>query len=134
MINTVTLLGRLTKDVEISKAQTGTTVARFTVAVDKRKSGKKEASFIPCKAFGTTAETISKYFSKGSEIGVTGYLDTWMVESESGSKRYGIDVIVNEFSFTSGTKVAQNASNEATEQGWEREPTEYPIDSDELPF
>lgn len=132
MINNVILLGRLTKDVEISKAQSGTTVARFTIAVDKRKSGgQKEASFIPCKAFGTTAETISKYFSKGSEIGVTGYLDTWKVETESGSRRYGIDVIVNEFSFTSGTKVAQSVSNEPAE--WLDEPT-VSVTDDELPF
>ena len=140
MINNVTLLGRLTKDVEISKTTGGTTSAKFIVAVDKRNArtlkeqGKASANYIPCKAYGQTAETISKWFSKGSEIGITGYLETWMVESEGGSRRFGIDVIVNEFSFTSGTKPAQNASNEATEQGWEREPTEYPIDSDELPF
>lgn len=118
MINTVTLLGRLTKDAELSKTTGGTTVARFTVAIDKRNSrqlkeqGKPSASYIPCKAYGQTAETIARWFGKGSEIGIVGHLDTWLVETEGGSRRFGIDVIVDDFSFTSGANRSQNASNE----------------------
>lgn len=139
MINTVTILGRLTKEPEMSKTTGGTTSARFTIAVDKRNAkqlkdqGKPSTNFIPCKAYGVTAETIGRFFSKGSEIGVTGYLDTWEVTSQNGQKRFGMDLVVNEFSFTSGTNRSQNASNEATE------PSEWPeplvrVDDDSLPF
>ncbi len=139
MINNVTLLGRLTKDVEISKTTGGTTSAKFTIAVDKRNArtlkeqGKPSASYIPCRAYGQTAETISKWFSKGSEIGITGYLETWMVEREGEQRRFGIDVIVNEFSFTSGTNKPQNASNEPVTWEFEEEPS-VSIDDSSLPF
>ena len=134
MINTVTLLGRLARDIEITKTARGTTVGRFSLAVDKRvaQGQPKQASFIPCKAFGTTAETMSKWFHKGSEVGITGYLDAWVSESPNGSKRYGMDVIVNDFSFTSGSNKAQTAFNEPVE--WPEEELTLEVSDSDLPF
>jgi len=138
MINQVTLLGRLTKDPEASKTSGGTSAVRFTLAVDKRNSkalkeqGKQSTNFINCKAYGTTADIISRYFAKGSEIALTGYLDTWEQTTPNGAKRYGMDVIINDLSFTYGTKTAQNASNVATEPIYET--VDFPIDDESLPF
>lgn len=134
MINIVTLLGRLTKDIELSKTANGTTAGRFSLAVDKRvaRGQQKQTSFIPCKVYGQTAETMSKWFKKGSEVGITGYLDAWVSESPNGSKRYGMDVIVNEFSFTSGSNKPQTASNEPVE--WPEEEITVEIDNSDLPF
>ena len=152
MINQVTLLGRLTKDPEASKTSGGTSAVRFTLAVDKRNSkalkeqGRQSTNFINCKAYGTTADIISRYFTKGSEIALTGYLDTWEQTTPNGAKRYGMDVVVNEFSFTSGTKAPQNTPNQVTEQNWdipsfalqlENNDMDIPdmrVDSEELPF
>ena len=152
MINQVTLLGRLTKDPEASKTSGGTSAVRFTLAVDKRNSkalkeqGKQSTNFINCKAYGTTADIISRYFTKGSEIALTGYLDTWEQTTPNGAKRYGMDVIINDLSFTYGTNKAQNVPYEVKEQNWdipsfalqlENNDMDIPdmrVDSEELPF
>lgn len=138
MINQVILLGRLTKDPEASKTSGGTSAVRFTLAVDKRNSkalkeqGKQSTNFINCKAYGTTADIISRYFTKGSEIALTGYLDTWEQTTQNGAKRYGMDVIISDLSFTYGTNKAQNVPNEVKEQNWEG--NDLYIPDSELPF
>lgn len=138
MINQVTLLGRLTKDPEASKTSGGTSAVRFTLAVDKRNSkqlkeqGRQSTNFINCKAYGTTADIISRYFTKGSEMALTGYLDTWEQTTPNGAKKFGMDVIINDLSFTYGTNKAQNASNESTEPVYET--VDFPIDDESLPF
>ena len=68
MLNSVTLMGRLTRDPELKHTQSGTAVVSFTLAVDrdfKSQSGVKETDFIDCVAWRNTAEFVSKYFSKG---------------------------------------------------------------------
>lgn len=67
-MNIAIISGNLSRDVETRTTQNGKTVANFTVAVNRRMpdaNGNKVADFIPCVAFGKTAEFISKYFSKG---------------------------------------------------------------------
>ena len=77
-LNNVVIVGRLTKDVELKQAGEST-VANFTLAVDKPYNKEKEhpeANWIDCVAWNKTAEFISKYFTKGKKIGVTGSLQT----------------------------------------------------------
>lgn len=96
-MNTVMLIGRLTKDIEIRSTQTGKPVASFSLAVDRR--GKDAgADFISCVAWNQTAEAMNRYLHKGSKIAVVGRLQTRTYDGRDG-KRYVTEVIVNEVDF-----------------------------------
>lgn len=96
-MNTVMLIGRLTKDIEIRSTQTGKPVAAFSLAVDRR--GKDAgADFINCVAWNQTAEAMNRYLHKGSKIAVVGRLQTRTYDGREG-KRYVTEVIVNEVDF-----------------------------------
>lgn len=89
--------GRLTRDAELRQAGE-TTVARFSLAVDRRKKDDG-TDFINCVAFGKTAEFIDKYFQKGSKIVVIGHIQTGSYTNKEGQKVYTTDVIVDECEF-----------------------------------
>ena len=77
MLNHIVLMGRLTRDPELRHTGTGTAVASFTLAVDrdfKNQNGEKETDFIDIVAWRSTAEYVSKYFTKGRMAVVTGRL------------------------------------------------------------
>lgn len=97
--------GRLTKDVELKEAN-GLQIARFTVAVN-RQFKKDEADFINCVAFGKKAETIEKFFEKGSPINIEGRLQTGSYEKD-GVKHFTTDVIVDNFEFVASSKKVEN--------------------------
>ena len=67
-MNYVSLLGRLTRDVEVTYTQSGKAYARFSLAVSRGTSNRDEVDFINCIAWEKRAETISQYFKKGSRI------------------------------------------------------------------
>ena len=74
MYNKITLVGRLTKDVDVKQVGSkNTTNGKFTIAVN-RKFDREKVDFIPCEAWGKTAENIQKFFQKGSVILVDGEL------------------------------------------------------------
>lgn len=105
-LNNVSLMGRLTKDVELRHTQSGKSVASFTLAVDN--PGKDAgASFINCVAWSGTAEFISKYFPKGSMIAVEGRLMTRQYDDKGGNKRTVTEVVVAQAYFCGG-KTAKN--------------------------
>ena len=97
MLNTAIVMGRITKDIEI-KTVNGKAVTRFTVAVDS-KYAKDKSNFIPCTAWGKTAEFIGKYFSKGSMIAIEGEIVTGKYEKD-GRMVYTTDLNVERASFT----------------------------------
>jgi single-strand DNA-binding protein len=113
-MNKVILMGRLTKDVELKYTSTNNTaICNFTIAVDKefQKSGEeRKADFLNCVAWGKTSEFISKYFSKGSMIAITGKIETRTWEDNEGKKHYATEIIVDKPYFT-GSK--NNNSNNA---------------------
>lgn len=73
-MNSINLIGRLTKDVELRHTQTGVPVATFTIAVEDTYSQEKQAFFFNCVAWNQTAETLNKYVRKGDRVGVSGRL------------------------------------------------------------
>ena len=78
MINRVVLVGRLTRDPELRKTTTGTSVASFTLAVDNRlkdANGQYTTSFIPCVVWKEQAENCVRFIHKGSLVGVEGRLN-----------------------------------------------------------
>lgn len=96
-MNSVTLIGRITKDLELRKTNNGSSVLEFTLAVNRR-SKDDGADFITCQAWKNTAETMSKYLHKGSLIGVKGRIQTSNYDGKNG-KVYRTDVVVDEFEF-----------------------------------
>ena len=101
-MNSVNLIGRLTKDPEARQAK-DTTVVNFTVAVD-RGGQDNGADFIRCVAFGKTAEFIDDYFSKGQRVGVSGRIQTGSYENKDGQTVYTTDVIVERVDFADAKK------------------------------
>ena len=99
-MNFVAIYGRLTAKPELRETTSQKKYARFSVAV---KRDKEETDFINCVAWNKTAETIAKYFDKGSPIIVNGSIRTSSYEKD-GIKKTSTDILVNEFEFVSGKK------------------------------
>lgn len=103
-MNTVNLIGRLTKDAEVRdiKGKDGDIAqAVFFLAVDR---GNDEADFIRCVAYGKTAEIVEDYTGKGDRVGVTGHIRTGSYEHKDGYTVYTFDVIVDRFDFADGKR------------------------------
>ena len=108
-MNTIILKGRLTKDPELKATQSGISICRFCVAVNRRFN-KDEADFINCVAWRGTAEFISKYFKKGQEICLSGALTVNRWESEEGKSEWSSEVTVDNAEFC-GSKSEKSENN-----------------------
>lgn len=111
MINSVTLMGRITNGLEIKQTPSGNSVLAFTLAVErnfKGSNGERQTDFINCVAWRQQAEFIGKYFRKGRMIALEGNLRTRTYDDKNGTKHYVAEVFVDNVSFT-GEK-ADNAS------------------------
>lgn len=134
MINNVVLVGRLTRDPELKKTQSGISFVRFTLAVNRSfrdDSGETQADFINCIAWRAQAENLAKYMRQGSLIGVEGRIQTGSYETEQGM-RYTTDVVANNITFLE-SKGSQNNNGYQKQE----EPQSYEPDivaTDELPF
>ena len=134
-MNNVSLIGRLTKDVEERRTQSGTPVVSFTLAVNRMKK-EDGADFINCIAWGKAAETIARYVHKGDLFGVTGHIQTRSYEKD-GRMNYVTEVVTTSFQFlerkremASDGPSVQNNSN--FDNSWGN--TGCDIDSPDLPF
>lgn len=94
-------IGRLTRDPEVRYTQSGKAYARFTLAIDRRKSGdgNQQADFISCVAWEKTAEVISQHCTKGKKIAVEGRIQTRSYDGNDGNKRYVTEVVVQSMEF-----------------------------------
>ena len=99
MLNHITIMGRLTRDPELRRTGSGVAVASFTVAVDRdfggRDGGEKETDFIDCVAWRQTGEFVSKYFTKGRMIVVSGRLQIRSWTDKEGNKRRTAEVVAD---------------------------------------
>nr|DAH80636.1 MAG TPA: Single strand binding protein [Caudoviricetes sp.] len=96
-MNTVNLIGNLTRDPELRFSQSGTAVASCNIAVQRRfknQNGNYESDFINIKSFSKTAELLAEHFRKGSKLGITGNIQTGSYENQQGQKVYTTDVVV----------------------------------------
>lgn len=140
-MNSIVLIGRITKDLEIKYTESQKAVCNFSLAVNR--IGQEQADFINVAVWGQQAENLHKYQSKGSLIAVSGALrvDNYEVD---GQKRYNTYVLANNVEYLS----SKNANNEAPGERLpnineiKKDPFEemginvqnIPIDDDELPF
>ena len=99
MLNHIVIMGRLTRDPELRRTGTGVAVASFSVAVDRdfggRDGGEKETDFIDCVAWRQTGEFVSKYFTKGRMIVVSGRLQIRSWTDKDGNKRRTAEVVAD---------------------------------------
>ncbi len=106
-MNKVNLIGRLTSDPELRYNSSNIAYTRFTLAVNRpftNADGEREADFISCVAWRKTAELICEHFKKGSEIGLSGRIQTGNYERSDGTKAYTTDIIIEEIAFVGSKK------------------------------
>lgn len=114
MLNSSTIMGRITADPVVRTALSGTEICRFTVAVD-RSTGDRVADFIPVICFGNSATFVEKHFRKGSMIAVQGRIQTGSYTDSKGVKRSSFEIKADEVSFCGEKKSAgQSAPKEQT--------------------
>ena len=113
-MNKVIVMGRLTRDPEISSSTSGTVFARFNIAVDRKfkREGEPDADFFSCSAFGKVAEHIEKYFTKGIKVVVTGRLQNNNYTNKDGQKVYETKIIVEETEFCESKKTERTETTE----------------------
>ena len=100
-MNTVIFMGRLTKDPDVRTTQSGTQVASFSLAVDRRfkTDGGPSADFFNCAAFGKLAEFVEKYLKKGTKILLKGRIENNNYTDRQGVKRYDFRVTAESIEF-----------------------------------
>ncbi|WP_297639650.1 single-stranded DNA-binding protein [uncultured Clostridium sp.] len=132
-MNKVILIGRLGKNPELKfAAGTGKGVTKFSVAVT-RQFKRDEVDFINCVAFGKQAETIAQYFQQGSQIALTGHIQTGSYNAKDGSKRYTTDIFIESFEFVGDKKNNQgNANTTFNDNSFDGDMT--PVSNDDMPF
>lgn len=101
MINTVVLVGRLTRDPELRRTSSGTPLCHFSIAVNRniKSPGQPEADFPNITAWSRTAELVCQYMHKGSLIGVTGRLQTGSYMDKNGQRVYTTEVVADRVDF-----------------------------------
>lgn len=109
-------MGRLTRDPEVRYSQSGSVVANFSVAIDRRykRDGETTADFFNCTAFGKTGEFVEKYLRKGIKVVIEGELQNNNYEDKNGTKHYSVQIIVNQIEFAE-SKSSQANSNDTAE-------------------
>ena len=141
MLNHIDLMGRLTRDPELRRTGSGTSVASFTIACARdfknQQTGQTEVDFIDCVAWRGTAEMLCKHFTKGRMIGLSGRLQvrTWM--DQDGAKRKAAEVIADSIYFAdSKPSSGAGQQQEIMQSDADPERSGYPIieDDGEFPF
>ena len=114
MLNHIVIMGRLTRDPELRRTGSGIAVASFSVAVDRdfggRDGGEKETDFIDCVAWRHTGEFVSKYFTKGSMIVVSGRLQIRGWTDKDGNKRRTAEVVADNCYFGESKRGSEGGS------------------------
>lgn len=116
-MNRVVLMGRLTRDPNITYAQKdNSAIARFTLAVDRRykQEGQPTADFIPCIAFGKLGDFVEKYLRQGTKVVLEGRIQTGSYTNKDNVKVYTTDVIVDQIEFAE-SKSAGSGNDTKTE-------------------
>lgn len=133
--NKVLLLGNLTRDVELRHTSGNTAVANLGIAVNRRFRGadnemRDETTFVDCEAWGKTAETMSRYLSKGRPVFIEGRLKLDQWQDKEGNNRSKLRVVVENFQFVdSGGGGGTNGGG-----GGRQEDPGPSINDDDIPF
>ena len=115
MLNHIVLMGRLVRDPELRRTQSGVPVATFRMAVDRdfgnRETGEREADFIDVVAWRQTGEFVSKYFAKGRMAVVSGRLQIRNFTDKDGNKRSAAEVVADNVYFGDSKRDGDNSGS-----------------------
>ena len=146
MINNVTLIGRLTKDVELKYTPANQAVAQFTLAVNrtfKNANGDRESDFINCVIWRKSAENFANFAKKGALIGITGRIQTRNYENAQGQRVYVTEVIAENFQMLESRNQQQGQHQSQPQQAKQqqaKQPDQFSVatpmslNDDDLPF
>lgn len=135
-LNHIVIMGRLTKDVELRITGSGVAVASFTLACDRdfadKQSGEKETDFIDVVAWRQTGEFVSKYFSKGRMVVVSGRLQIRQWTDKDGNKRKTAEIVADNVYFgdsknDAGNQIAQSANTQGSFAPMDEEDAQLPF-------
>ena len=128
MLNTVILMGRLTRDPELKQTPQGISVAQFSLAVERNysKGEEKQTDFINIIAWRSTADFVAKYFTKGQLVAIRGRLQTRTWQEQNGQKRYATDVVADEVFFAESKGTAKPEAQAEIEG--------FTVSNENLPF
>ena len=117
-INSVVLAGRITKEPELRKTQSGKSVCSFVIACDrpKTKDGESAADFISCVAWNQSADYLCAYAHTGDLIGIQGSIQTRSYDDQSGQRRYVTEVLANRLTILSSVSRQSNQQNQSQEK------------------
>ena len=113
-MNSVQLIGRLTKDLDLRYTQSGKAVATGTLAVNRRfknASGENEADFIQIQIWDKSAENLANFTRKGSQVGVNGRIQTRNYENKEGQRVYATEIVVENFTLLEKKSDGQGAQS-----------------------
>lgn len=138
-MNKLILLGHLTKDIEISKTEKGTTIGKTCIAVNEYN---KDVMFVNCKMFNSIAEVSSKYLKKGSQVLLEGKLSISNYIDDNGNKKQYTEILVSNVEWISQSFNSSNNDNSIKQDKKEisQEYTnkdnniKYDYNDDEIPF
>lgn len=141
MLNNVSLVGRVVRDVELRYTPSNVAVATFTLAVNrtfKNENGDREADFINCVMWRQQAENLASWAKKGALIGVTGRIQTRSYDNQQGQRVYVTEVVAEQFQLLE-IRNSQGQQNNQTQQqapDFSRNANGNPLDisDDMLPF
>lgn len=140
-MNSICLVGRLTKDVELRYTPSNVAVATFTLAVNrtfKNENGEREADFINCVMWRQQAENLANWAKKGALIGITGRIQTRSYDNQQGQRVYVTEVVAETFQLLESKGQGNQQQRPAQQQApdFSRSATTNPLDisSDDLPF
>lgn len=121
MLNTITIAGRMVRDPELRRTNSGKAATSFTLAVDRdfknQQTGEKEVDFLDCVAWGSTAETVERYFRKGQMAMVTGRLQIRQYTNKNGQKRRYAEILVSSVYFC-GSKESGTHTSSGADSGY----------------
>ena len=148
MLNSICLVGRLTKDVDLRYTPSNVAVATFTLAVNrtfKNENGDREADFINCVMWRQQAENLANWAKKGALIGITGRIQTRSYDNQQGQRVYVTEVVAETFQLLESRNSQSQSQGQQGNQGQQRQPQQQapdfsrqgaPMDisDDDLPF
>lgn len=140
MLNQISVMGRLVREPELRRTNSGKPVTSFTLACDRdfknTQTGEKEVDFIDCVAWNSTAEIVEKYFHKGQMAVATGRLQIRQYTDKSGQKRSRAEIVVASAYFFGGKENCAQANCEP-DMAYPTQRNDYAMVEDEdaqLPF
>ena len=138
-LNHVSIMGRLTRDPELRRTNSGTAVASFSLAVDRdfkdKQTGERETDFLDVVAWRSTAEFVAQHFTKGRMAVVDGKLQARAWTDKDGTKRRTVEIIADSVYFGDSKRDTETKySHWSAEPQREQEYTELNDDGGELPF